>query len=146
MSWFARQRVWAAESSPRPCPLGTGVGGSAHLETASLRLWSFGLDFAQLRAETYDRGTRVPSVVRTSQERVHGLVPDVHAFPGHIACSSTTKSEVVVPVLWGDRVLAVLDVDSNLPDAFTEAEDKRWLEIICAKLGERDWETGLEVS
>ena len=65
------------------------------------------------------------------------LVPDVHAFPGHIACSSTTRSEIVVPVLRPDgSVLAVLDVDSDSPDAFDEV-DQRWLEALCAELGQQ---------
>ena len=51
------------------------------------------------------------------------LVPDVDAFPGHIACASSTRSEIVLPV-WnraGD-LIAVLDIDSDQPDAFTEAD------------------------
>lgn len=47
------------------------------------------------------------------------VVPDVHAFPDHIACDSASESEVVVPLKdGGERVLAVLDVDSTLPGAF----------------------------
>jgi L-methionine (R)-S-oxide reductase len=65
------------------------------------------------------------------------LVPDVEAFPGHIACSSSTKSEIVVPILRPDgSVLAVLDVDSDTPAAFDE-EDQRALESVCAELGRR---------
>ncbi len=49
------------------------------------------------------------------------LVPDVEAFPGHIACSSTTRSELVIPVMGRDgRLIGVLDIDSDLPDAFTQ--------------------------
>jgi L-methionine (R)-S-oxide reductase len=63
------------------------------------------------------------------------LVPDVHAFPGHIACSSSTESEIVVPVLRADgSVLAVLDVDSDLPAAF-DGLDQEHLEALCALLG-----------
>ncbi|NUP14418.1 MAG: GAF domain-containing protein [Polyangiaceae bacterium] len=63
------------------------------------------------------------------------IVPDVEKFEGHIACSSTTKSEIVVPVVTADgRLLAVLDVDSNERDAFGE-EDQRGLEAICEELG-----------
>jgi len=65
------------------------------------------------------------------------FVPDVDAFPGHIACSSTTRSEVVVPILTpSGNVLAVLDVDSNTPDAFTRA-DQAFLEALCRDLGQR---------
>lgn len=69
--------------------------------------------------------------------RATQLVPDVDAFPGHIACSSSTRSEIVVPVLTpaGD-LLAVLDVDSNEPAAFVAA-DREALETLCASLGSR---------
>ena len=59
------------------------------------------------------------------------LVPDVHAFPGHIACDSRTNSEIVVPVRWPDGTLAaVLDIDSTEADAFDDI-DKAGLEAIC---------------
>ena len=64
------------------------------------------------------------------------LVPDVEAFPGHIACSSSTRSEIVVPLVADDRVLAVLDVDSDDPAAFDET-DRRHLEALCQKLAAR---------
>ena len=49
------------------------------------------------------------------------LVPDVDAFPGHIACASSTKSELVLPVWDGTgRLIAVFDIDSDQPDAFTQ--------------------------
>src|SRR5690606_22622370 len=54
-------------------------------------------------------------------------VPDVEAFPGHIACSSSTRSELVLPVWNGQgQLLGVLDLDSDAPAAFT-AEDEAWL-------------------
>ncbi|EGJ22994.1 GAF domain-containing protein [Cereibacter sphaeroides WS8N] len=54
------------------------------------------------------------------------LVPDVEAFPDHIACSSTTRSEIVLPVRNGEgRLLGVLDLDSNTPAAFTEQDAAR---------------------
>ena len=55
------------------------------------------------------------------------LVPDVEAFPGHIACSSDSKSEMVVPVLKNGAVVAVLDVDSDRLDDF-DAADQAGLE------------------
>jgi len=73
------------------------------------------------------------AAARTRQTQ---LVPDVEAFPGHIACSSTTRSEIVVPVVAGDRLLAVLDVDSDLPAAFDEI-DQQGLERVAAELGAR---------
>lgn len=58
------------------------------------------------------------------------LVPDVHAFPGHIACDSRSASEVVVPVFGPEgQLIAVLDVDSTEPAAFDEV-DAAWLERI----------------
>lgn len=61
------------------------------------------------------------------------LVPDVEAFPGHIACSSSTRSEIVLPVrdARGD-LIAVLDIDSDRPAAFDE-DDARGLESILAR-------------
>jgi len=52
------------------------------------------------------------------------LVPDVDAFPGHIACSSASKSEIVVPVLRGNEVAMVLDVDSDHLADFDEIDQK----------------------
>lgn len=67
-------------------------------------------------------------------ERATQLVPDVHAFPGHIACDSRSNSEIVVPVFDGAGALAaVLDVDSAAFDAF-DADDQSGLEAICAGL------------
>ncbi|WP_068300624.1 GAF domain-containing protein [Pararhodobacter sp. CCB-MM2] len=58
------------------------------------------------------------------------LVPDVDAFPGHIACASSTRSELVLPVLNGaGALIGVFDLDSDQPDAFTE-EDARELAAI----------------
>lgn len=62
------------------------------------------------------------------------IVPDVHAFPGHIACDAASNSEIVVPVFRADGSLAaVLDVDSTDYDAFDEA-DRDGLTAICASL------------
>ena len=88
---------------------------------------------------SFDRGV-CGAAARTRETQ---LVPDVNAFPGHIACSSTTLSEVVVPVITPkDRLLAVLDVDSNNPDAFEDV-DRRALEHLCKWLGERFQETAV---
>ena len=58
------------------------------------------------------------AATRTTQR-----VDDVHLFPGHIACASSTRSELVIPVLGaGGRLIGVLDIDSDLPDAFTAAD------------------------
>ena len=63
------------------------------------------------------------------------LVADVEAFPGHIACSSFSRSEVVVPIISNGDVLGVLDVDSDKLDDFTAA-DTKGLEAICDWLAE----------
>ena len=58
------------------------------------------------------------------------VVPDVHQFPGHIACDSRSASEIVVPLVDGQgEVWAVLDIDSRSLDAFSEV-DREWLEKI----------------
>ena len=62
------------------------------------------------------------------------LVPDVDAFPGHIACSSSTRSELVLPVINGQgMMLGVLDLDSNTPAAFTN-EDVTALTALLARV------------
>jgi len=67
------------------------------------------------------------------QEGKTVIVPDVDQFPGHIACSSRSKSEIVVPVVKEANIIAVLDVDSELLNNFDEI-DAKYLEIICALL------------
>ncbi|CAO1653303.1 GAF domain-containing protein [Parasphingorhabdus sp. NYA22] len=65
-------------------------------------------------------------------------VADVHAFPGHIACDADSRSELVVPVLKDGAVIAVLDLDSPLPDHFRpedEAGIARLIEAIANNLG-----------
>ena len=63
----------------------------------------------------------------TWKEQKTQLVPDVEAFPGHIACSSASKSEIVVPAFQNGEVFLVLDVDSDRLDDF-DAVDQRYLE------------------
>lgn len=63
------------------------------------------------------------------------VVPDVHAFPGHIACDGNSRSEIVVPIHYQGKVVAVLDIDSPIPDRFSP-EDKTGLEK-CAVLLEQ---------
>ena len=62
-------------------------------------------------------------------QRKAQLVPDVHKFPGHIACDSSTNSEIVVPIIVKDEVVGVLDLDSQEFDHFHE-EEKNFLERI----------------
>ena len=67
------------------------------------------------------------------QEKRTQVVPDVDKFPGHIACSSTSKSEIVVPVIKDGIVTAVLDIDSEHYGTFDEC-DRVWLEKIAGTL------------
>ncbi len=67
------------------------------------------------------------------------LVPDVESFPGHIACSSSTRSELVLPVRTGKgRLIAVLDIDSDEPDAFSQKDAEALSGILDAVFGELD--------
>ncbi len=81
--------------------------------------------------------TRIPVGVgvcgRAAAERRTLIIPNVHEFPGHIACDLTTRSEIVVPLLDGKRVLGVLDVDSPLEDRFQE-DDRIFIEAMAAYL------------
>lgn len=61
------------------------------------------------------------------------VVPDVHQFPGHIACSAASNSEIVVPMFHEGKIWGVLDIDSVDFNTFDET-DKRELEIFCASL------------
>lgn len=71
-------------------------------------------------------------VCGTAWERAETvIVPDVHKFPGHIACSSASNSEIVVPVFQGKKVIAVLDIDSTEFNTF-DRTDKEWLEKIVS--------------
>ena len=64
-------------------------------------------------------------------ERETQRVPDVHAFPGHIACDIASRSEIVVPLLLDDDLLGVLDIDSPSLDRFSAA-DQAGIEELCA--------------
>ena len=69
------------------------------------------------------------AAARTGQVQ---LVPDVDAFPGHIACASSTRSEIVLPVWNGaGSLLGVLDLDSNTPAAFTETDAEALTAILA---------------
>lgn len=61
------------------------------------------------------------------------LVDDVHAFPGHIACDAASESEIVVPLLAGERLLGVLDIDSPRRARF-DARDRDGLEALARRL------------
>lgn len=81
-------------------------------------------------------GKGVCGAAAARQETI--IVPDVHAFPGHIACDSRSNSEIVTPVFnKAGALAAVLDVDSTQFDAF-DTVDKAGLEAICGDLLTRD--------
>lgn len=81
--------------------------------------------------------TRIPygkGVCGTAWQRAETvIVPNVHDFPGHIACSSASNSEIVVPILHDGQVVAVLDIDSTDFNAFDET-DQLYLEKIAGML------------
>jgi GAF domain-containing protein len=70
-----------------------------------------------------------------AQSGISQLVDDVHAFPGHIACDAASRSELVVPVLRGGRVIAVIDLDSPLPARF-DSEDQAGIEALALAISE----------
>lgn len=74
------------------------------------------------------RGKGVCGTAWAEQQTV--IVPDVDAFPGHIACSSLSRSEIVVPVKRAGEVIAVLDIDSKDLNTF-DATDQKYLEQIA---------------
>lgn len=69
-------------------------------------------------------------------EKTTIIVDDVNADPRYLACSLETKSEIVVPIMDGDRVLGEIDIDSDRPAAFGEA-DRQLLEAVAARLARR---------
>jgi len=67
------------------------------------------------------------------------LVPDVEKFPGHIACDGASQSEIVVPILVGDTIVAIIDIDCAVKDGFNEV-DKAALEQLATLIGKScDW-------
>jgi len=63
------------------------------------------------------------------------IVPNVDEFPGHIACSSFSKSEIVIPIIKNENVVAILDIDSDVLNDFDEI-DQKYLEQLCVQLSE----------
>nr|WP_143114676.1 GAF domain-containing protein [Jannaschia rubra] len=80
----------------------------------------------------FDRGV-CGAAARTGQVQ---LVPDVDAFPGHIACASSTRSELVLPVFDATgRMIGVFDIDSNRPDAFTRTDAEELARLLAQVFG-----------
>jgi L-methionine (R)-S-oxide reductase len=69
-----------------------------------------------------------------ASSRATQCVADVHAFPGHIACDAASRSELVVPLVVGDALIGVLDLDSPLPGRFSD-EDVAGAEVLIARIG-----------
>jgi len=103
--------------------------------------WLEGADVLRLRAH---RGrptehVRIPVgqgiCGRAAREARTVLVDDVNADPSYLACSLETRSEIVVPIMRGKTVLGEIDIDSDVPAAFTEA-DRAFLEKLAARIAE----------
>ena len=73
-------------------------------------------------------------------EKATIIVDDVNADPRYLACSLETKSEIVVPIMDGDRVLGEIDIDSDRPAAFS-ATDRELLERVAAMIAPKLWRT-----
>jgi GAF domain-containing protein len=71
-----------------------------------------------------------------ARTRTTQRVEDVHAFPGHIACDAASRSELVVPMVVGDRLIGVLDLDSPLPGRFA-ADDAAGAEKLIGRIAAR---------
>ncbi|MDR3258558.1 MAG: GAF domain-containing protein [Fusobacteriaceae bacterium] len=78
---------------------------------------------------TFDRG--VCGYSATTKKTV--VVPDVHEFPGHIACDSASQSEIVVPLIINDSIYGVLDLDAPIINRFSQA-DKTFLENLVTNI------------
>jgi L-methionine (R)-S-oxide reductase len=70
---------------------------------------------------------------RAAREKRTVIVDDVTADPSYLACSLETRSEIVVPIMWGGQVLGEIDIDSDVPAAFAEG-DRRFLEDVAAAI------------
>ncbi|KAJ5717953.1 hypothetical protein N7488_003599 [Penicillium malachiteum] len=82
-------------------------------------------------------GKGVCGTAAASQQTV--VVPDVHEFPGHIACDADSRSEIVVPILVRGETVAIIDIDCTLPSGFDEV-DQKYLEQLAEILAEScDW-------
>lgn len=67
------------------------------------------------------------------------IVPDVHLFPGHIACDAASRSELVIPVVVKGAVLAVFDLDSPLPSRFDDVDARGLSDAVHALVDATDW-------
>ena len=67
------------------------------------------------------------------------LVPDVHLFPGHIACDAQSQSEIVIPLVWEERLIGVLDIDSPVKNRFDKADQQGLEKLAQTLLNTCDW-------
>lgn len=101
--------------------------GFYFVKTDELVLGPFQGDIACTRIQ---KGRGVCGTAWAKKETI--IVPDVDLFPGHIACSSLSKSEIVIPILKSNEVIGVIDVDSDSLNDFSET-DKIYLEQIALR-------------
>lgn len=74
-------------------------------------------------------------------ERKTTVVPDVHAFPGHIACDAASRSEIVVPIIDNDRLIGVLDIDSPIEKRFNDIDQAELEKIVTVLNRQTTWPT-----
>ncbi|PUU78449.1 GAF domain-like protein [Tuber borchii] len=129
--------IWhALKSMPEPSNH-TNWAGFYVLDPRASKQLILGPFMGKVACQTIEFGRGVCGKAADSGEMQ--LVQNVHSFPGHIACDGETKSEIVVPIKVGEKVVAVIDIDSTVPSAFDE-EDKKALEALAKTLGPAcDW-------
>ena len=71
------------------------------------------------------------------------LVPDIEQFPGHIACDSASRSEIVIPLLRNGKLLGVMDIDAPIPARFDELDAQGLTAVAAALTTIVDWSSGL---
>lgn len=71
------------------------------------------------------------------------LVPDVEQFPGHIACDSASRSEIVVPMVLNGKIIGVLDIDAPITNRFNEADAEGLTAFVRILMEQVDWQQGL---
>jgi L-methionine (R)-S-oxide reductase len=76
-------------------------------------------------------------------KRVTTIVPNVHEFPGHIACDSASNSEIVIPLIESERLIGVLDLDSPLYGRFDDEDENGLNRLVSLFLESTEWQLGL---
>ena len=111
------------------------IANLANLSAALKQTFNFfWVGFYLVKGDELVLGPFQGPIACTAWKEAHTLiVPDVEQFPGHIACSSDSKSEIVVPMMKEGNVIGVLDIDSDSLDSFDDI-DAHYLEEICTYL------------